>query len=198
MDEKWKKQKGVENVKGLLKDVRWWINLFPSVMSKKMCDEIMNHDWEFKKSMYANNEGYSKKSEERVVMDEVWVSEKMKYYDELKKSFASLMELYSKEHKDFTCIRCTNFRINKYYTDGFMSRHVDNIHHSHGQQYGYPQVSALLFLNDDYDGGEFIVSGNQYKPLKGSGIIFPSNFMFPHEVKKITQGTRWSIIAWLM
>ena len=29
-----------------------------------------------------------------------------------------------------------------------MSEHVDNIHHSHGQQYGFPQGSLLYFLND--------------------------------------------------
>ena len=55
-----------------------------------------------------------------------------------------------------------------------MSRHVDNIHHSHGQHYGYPQVSALVFLNDDYEGGEFIVAGEIYFPKKGSALIFPS------------------------
>ena len=31
--------------------------------------------------------------------------------------------------------------------------HVDNIHHSHGQD-GYPQVS----INDNYKGGQFIIS----------------------------------------
>ena len=79
-----------------------------------------------------------------------------------------------------------------------MSRHTDAIHHSHGQQYGYPQVSSLLFLNDDYKGGEFIICDIEYKPKKGSSIIFPSNFMFPHEVLKITNGIRYSIITWLM
>ena len=79
-----------------------------------------------------------------------------------------------------------------------MSLHIDNIHHSHGQSYGYPQSSVLLFLNDDYEGGEIIVAGNTYKPAKGSALVFPSNFMFPHEVKKVTEGERWSVVSWLM
>ena len=79
-----------------------------------------------------------------------------------------------------------------------MSRHVDNIHHSHGQQWGYPQVSALLFLNDDYTGGSFRVADSSYHPKMGSAIIFPSNFMYPHEVLPIKSGTRWSVVAWLM
>ena len=79
-----------------------------------------------------------------------------------------------------------------------MSVHCDTIHHSHGQEYGYPQVSALLFLNDDYVGGEFVVSGRIYNTKKGSAILFPSNFMYPHEVKTVMEGTRYSIVSWLM
>ena len=105
---------------------------------------------------------------------------------------------WKKKHKDFSCIRHTDFRLNKYSEGGFMSRHLDNIHHSHGQQYGYPQVSALLFLNDDYEGGEFIVAKEVYKTSKGSAIIFPSNFMFPHEVTTIRKGVRWSVVTWMM
>ena len=79
-----------------------------------------------------------------------------------------------------------------------MSSHCDNIHHSHGQKYGYPLATVLLFLNDDFKGGEFIVSELQLNIKKGDAIIFPSNFMFPHEVKEVKSGTRWSIVTWLM
>ena len=56
----------------------------------------------------------------------------------------------------------------------------------------------LIFLNDDYKGGEFVVADKLYRPEKGSAIVFPSNFMFPHEAKKVTKGIRLSIVAWLM
>ena len=79
-----------------------------------------------------------------------------------------------------------------------MSRHCDNIHHSHGQQYGYPQVTALLYLNDNYEGGTFRVADKTVYPERGSAVIFPSNFMFPHEVKEITNGERWSVVTWVM
>ena len=32
---------------------------------------------------------------------------------------------------------------------------------------------------------------------KGSIVFFPSNFMYPHGIEKITEGTRYSIVAWL-
>ena len=113
----------------------------------------------------------------------------------------SALKLYRKTHPDCVCQRHTDFRLNKYSKGGFMSRHVDNIHHSHGQEYGYPQLSALLFLNEcqvDYKGGEFVVADISYSTKKGSVILFPSNFMFPHEVRKIWEGTRYSIVTWLM
>ena len=33
----------------------------------------------------------------------------------------------------------------------------------------------------------------EYSTEKGSVIIFPSGFMWPHGVKKVTEGERWSI-----
>ena len=80
-----------------------------------------------------------------------------------------------------------------------MNQHIDNIHHSHGQQYGYPHITSLIFLNDDYEGGEFVICGDkQIEKKQGSAIIFPSNFMYPHEVKKVTKGKRFSVMTWIM
>ena len=60
------------------------------------------------------------------------------------------------------------------------------------------KLTSVVFLNDDYKGGEFIVADKWYYPTRGSAIVFPSNFMFPHEVKKVTKGIRWSVLAWTM
>ena len=79
-----------------------------------------------------------------------------------------------------------------------MSKHVDNIHHSHGQSYGYPQLTGLLFLNDNYEGGVIKISGESFNTKAGSAILFPSNFIYPHEVTKITQGDRYSITCWML
>ena len=80
-----------------------------------------------------------------------------------------------------------------------MSLHSDNIHHSHGQKQGYPHLTSLIFLNDDYEGGEFVLCGNKYiEKIQGSAVVFPSNFMFPHEVKKVISGNRYSVKTWVM
>jgi len=51
-------------------------------------------------------------------------------------------------------------------------------------------------LNDTFTGGEFYVNGVDMKLKKGDIIIFPSNFMYPHEVKTIKKGERYSYVSW--
>ena len=81
-----------------------------------------------------------------------------------------------------------------------MKNHIDNIHHSHGQQYGYPHVTALMFLQTAEEGGEIVFCDGEYIPkqTKGSGVVFPSNFMFSHEVKEVIKGDRYSLMTWIL
>ena len=89
--------------------------------------------------------------------------------------------------------------MNRYKEGGFMQSHIDNIHHSHGQKQGYPHLTALLFLNDDYEGGEFVLCGDKHiEKIQGSAVVFPSNFMSPHDVKEVTDGKRFSVMTWIL
>jgi predicted 2-oxoglutarate/Fe(II)-dependent dioxygenase YbiX len=38
----------------------------------------------------------------------------------------------------------------------------------------------------------------KYNLKKGSVLMFPSNFMYPHEILEVTKGTRYSIITWFL
>ena len=178
-----------------------WIGYYKNIVSDKLCDNIMNDDFEWKPSTYSTHGGKNKNSSHRVVMDETYIKTHDRYFKELSDCVEKVIENYKQIHsymKYYNPKRITDFRVNRYGTGGFMSEHADNIHHSHGQQYGYPSASCLFFLNDDYEGGEIVIADTMYKPEKGSAIIFPSNFMFPHYVNKVTKGERYSIITWLM
>lgn len=88
----------------------------------------------------------------------------------------------------------TGYELLRYATGQFYVEHTD----SFIQQ---PRaVSCSLALNDDYEGGEFAFFNRElkYKLKKGSVLMFPSNFMYPHEVMPVTNGTRWSIITWFI
>ena len=181
--------------------MRKWIGYYENIIQNNLCDKIIDYSENIKplkSSTYASHEGQVKNSEERVKMDDGWFVNGEKYYEDIKYCITLAMSKYMEKHKDIACKRHTDFRLNKYSEGGFMSRHIDNIHHSHGQTYGFPQLTALLMLNDDYEGGDFIVADNEFKTAKGSAIVFPSNFMFPHAVTKIEKGTRYSIVTWIM
>jgi len=66
-----------------------------------------------------------------------------------------------------------------------------------GLYYGSKSVTSILslvlYLNDDYEGGNFHINNKEYITKKGSVMVFPSAFMYPHGVKEVTKGERWSI-----
>lgn len=181
-----------------------FIGYYEGIASNELCDSIIRHyDAEsfWKPSTYAGHGGVIADSDARVKMDQLWITEDLPFYSELHECFSNIAARYRKEHPDFMVERVTAYRLNRYDApNGFMSRHADNIHHSHGQEYGFPLASSLLFLNDDYKGGELILCDGVFcrKPAKGSGIIFPSNFMFPHEVRRVEEGSRYSVVTWLI
>ena len=58
--------------------------------------------------------------------------------------------------------------------------------------------ATLGSLNNNYSGGEFIMFGDEYIKLdKGDIVVFPSNFLYPHRVEPVTNGTRYSFVSWV-
>jgi predicted 2-oxoglutarate/Fe(II)-dependent dioxygenase YbiX len=60
-------------------------------------------------------------------------------------------------------------------------------------------VSVLVYLNDDYEGGEleFPDWGCTFKPKAGTVIAFPSYIEFSHRVHPVTKGERFSLVSWI-
>lgn len=87
-----------------------------------------------------------------------------------------------------------SFELLRYHTGGFYRRHTDS----------FKQVprslSCSFALNDDFDGGEWSFFCGDYtvRLPKGSVVLFPSNFLFPHEILEITRGTRYSVVTWMI
>jgi|TARA_R100000455_G_C6272459_1_gene129253 Rps23 Pro-64 3,4-dihydroxylase Tpa1-like proline 4-hydroxylase len=84
----------------------------------------------------------------------------------------------------------------KYETGGFYIYHTDYFD-------AQPrQFSLILMLNNDFEGGEIVFTTPSYeeeyriKNVPGRLLVWPSNFMFPHKVDKVTKGTRFSIVGW--
>ena len=60
-------------------------------------------------------------------------------------------------------------------------------------------TTTIISLSDkdEYEGGELIVGNSEkLKFDKGSGVIFPSNFLYPHKVYPVTKGIRKVLVIW--
>ena len=79
-----------------------------------------------------------------------------------------------------------------------MSKHCDHIKDLfEGERKGIPILSIVCVLNNNYKGGEFIMFDDyEIKFKAGDLIIFPSVFLYPHLVKPVKKGTRYSFVSW--
>ena len=91
-----------------------------------------------------------------------------------------------------------DIQVLKYEKNGKYNFHVD-----HGAI--FPRTfSCIYFLNNDYKGGELCFKfPGQEKQLtieKKSNrmIVWPSNFLYPHSVKPVTKGIRYSVVSWAL
>jgi predicted 2-oxoglutarate/Fe(II)-dependent dioxygenase YbiX len=66
-----------------------------------------------------------------------------------------------------------------------------------GERKGIPTMTFLASLNDEYTGGEFVMWGDEVIPMgKGSALVFPSCFLYPHRVDPVISGIRYSCVSW--
>lgn len=74
-----------------------------------------------------------------------------------------------------------------------LSLHVDDLGFETNNH-----IPTLVYLNDDYEGGElsFATHNLTIKPKKGDLIFFPGNLHYAHEVKEVLSGTRYTLPIW--
>jgi len=90
---------------------------------------------------------------------------------------------------------------NRYGPDDGFGAHVDNairIDPASGEQMR-TDLSATLFLSEDYDGGELVIDGafgeTSYRLPAGDMVLYPSGSL--HSVTQVTRGTRIACFFWL-
>lgn len=99
---------------------------------------------------------------------------------------------------DFGIKHIFDIEILKYENTGFYTWHTDHFA-------DIPRtMSCILLLNNDYEGGNLCFrypdgSGEWEVEVKPNRmIIWPSNFLYPHTVKPVTKGKRYSVVAWAL
>ena len=189
------------------KNLSDYVTHYKSFLKEDVCDKTIielnnlnNNVWnEHTFFNYANNTSiklsgdqelstlFSKEiTTKEIIMKELW-NGIHNYIKDLNFSWFSGWKAYSE------------IRFNKYSENTKMAEHCDHIRFLFdGTEKGIPILSVLGMLNNDYEGGEFIMFENeQVKLNKGDLLIFPSIFLYPHKVEPVKKGTRYSFISWV-
>jgi predicted 2-oxoglutarate/Fe(II)-dependent dioxygenase YbiX len=86
---------------------------------------------------------------------------------------------------------------------GHHSRHADNCRQNEQGDWvanhtPHRDVSAICYLNDEFDGGEIFFAREQLtvKPRRGLLLVFPSDADHVHEVFPVRSGVRYTMPIW--
>ena len=184
----------------LSKHIPDYVKVYKNVLDNDACDQAVE---QLKKLHWHKHKYYNPTREDYEQGDkELSVS-----YD--RTEYSEHIELKIKEivHKYITfrfaswfdaCNAVSSIRWNKYDIGTQMELHCDHIHDLFdGEIKGVPILSVVGALNDDYTGGEFVMWENTTIDIpKGSIAIFPSNFLYPHQVNEVKSGTRYTYVSW--
>ena len=171
-----------------------YIKVFPNVLDTQSCENIINNKkYEFTLASLIHKKPNSKirncysapiSGEDDNIVYQAVGKALNKYFETL-----AQIELLS---SFLTLKGDTGYDFLKYETGGFYSSHLDD---------DTPitrRISMSLFLNEEYEGGEFQFFGDyKVNGKTGSAIVFPSNFCYPHEILPVKSGTRYSIVTWI-
>jgi len=99
---------------------------------------------------------------------------------------------YARKH-DIPELVHEEYQMLKYQTGQEYKAHADG-----GTNIGRA-VSAIVYLNNDYEGGEieFPNFGVKIKPEPGMLILFPSTYPYAHIAHPVTDGTKYAIVTWI-
>lgn len=105
------------------------------------------------------------------------------------------MNKYIREFPDINRAGIFDMQALRYGVGGHYKFHVDD---GPGMNRKY---SSILMLNNDYEGGTLCFNVDdeivEMETKPGNLVIWPSNFMFPHSVKPLTKGVRYSVVSWM-
>ena len=177
-----------------------YIKVYDNFLSKDECD-LFYKDINWKGHTWSDDNG-------NVVTDnnDLYVNQLDSKFSYISDKFQEVTEQYTA----YTQINRKNMtsqssipRLNRYVKGQHMAPHVDHIRSLFdGERKGIPLLSSIILLNDNFKGGELLFDlkfeRKKVSPLleKGSIIIWPSCFIYEHEVTPIIEGERISLVTW--
>jgi predicted 2-oxoglutarate/Fe(II)-dependent dioxygenase YbiX len=183
-------------------DIRDYIVVFENIIPDELCDEVLEEYNNDKNWINTSTSGGVNREIRRCdainMSDSVIIEqnqEKRKTIDDkLFVCAGNAIKKYNQKFKHAYIQGDSGYTLLRYQEGEFYSQHTDHFLQS-------PRIVSCSFtLNNDFEGGEFGFFNRElvYKPPKGSALMFPSNFLYPHEVMPVTRKVRYSIITWFI
>ena len=186
-----------------MKNINDYIVVLEGALTHALCDAVLkefSNEDEWNKTVIGGGEVDSNiRSAETVIMSyphvigkNPKVRQKLDQY-----VFSSTADVIRRYNEKFPLCKIeedSGYEILRYKEGQFYTQHTDSFK-------ARPRaVSCSFALNDDYEGGEWGFFNRELvvKAPKGAAVLFPSNFMYPHEIMPVTKGTRYSVITWFI
>jgi predicted 2-oxoglutarate/Fe(II)-dependent dioxygenase YbiX len=183
-----------------------YIVVIRGIISKEMCQQVIdlykdNEKWDWALTTKGLNLDARKVKQVRI-SDQGLVQQELKYKNmdgEIFKVMSKAKDTYISTLIDKRGIKhIPNISSDEgyqllHYSEGYyFKEHCDN---SGGMS---RILTCTLNISDDHDGGLFRFLRGEFdvRLNAGDAVLFPSNFMFPHEVTEITRGERHAIVTW--
>ena len=165
----------------MIKNLEHYIKVYPKFLSLDLCKQVVT---EIETASWKNEHGYSASLDvshdivpsSKLVMERVWYAYRQYVTD--------IDFEWFKDWRGYSPVRFNRYEVGKEF--GLHCDHVPTFD-------GIPSMTCVGMLNDGYAGGE-LVFFEDLRLVVGVGdvVVFPSNFLYPHRVKKVTDGVRYS------
>jgi predicted 2-oxoglutarate/Fe(II)-dependent dioxygenase YbiX len=186
-----------------MKNINDYIVVLEGALTTDLCDAVLKEfsaEEEWTKTVVGGGEVNSNiRSADTVVISYPHVIEKnpevrQKLDQNVFSAASNVIRRYNEKFPLCNIEEDSGYELLRYKEGQFYTQHTDSFK-------ARPRaVSCSFALNDDYEGGEWGFFGRELvvKAPKGAAVLFPSNFMYPHEIMPVTKGTRYSIITWFV
>lgn len=189
----------MKNLKDYILHLDNWIP--QNILNKTLKELTKDKTWQ--RHTYSNTKTFKNESKNKDKELDICFGDNLTYHTELMDLTWKALEKYlviekigGKSFSGWSGF--SKIRFNRYNKNQIMSKHCDHIVSLfEGKNRGIPILSIVAVLNDNYKGGEFIMFDDyEIKFKAGDLIIFPSVFLYPHLVKPVKKGTRYSFVSW--
>lgn len=123
------------------------------------------------------------------------INESLLVYKERISQINSMFEYYPVPGGHGTTSHREGIQILEYHPNQEYKFHHDVSNNPNSKEY-HRQISVVVYLNDEFEGGGTEFPHQTFKPSAGYGLFFPSNWSFPHSGQKVLSGKKRVAVTW--